>query len=205
MSPPQPPELLPPDSREAREENWQRMSEYFDEVSAGQKIPIEDGVRDAVIGLNIHGVITNASDEGHAERLHAAPWIQFTMSDDEDLHKLAIELDIEADMLHAHDPNDPKLARIAEEASRRNREYEAGKAKVFQQVGALLSEFYQGRTINNWNSVLKINGFERTITPNGALIQPSLDEEQRRRNLEEYQEEMQAFGAFLKLRYLEGV
>lgn len=199
-----PPELLTAESRENREQNWLRMSEYFRTVTDRAGTPIDEKVFETVVGLNLNGVKTNASDEGHAEFLHAYPWIQFSMPDDRELAQLVDELDARTDELYASDPEQAELGRLMEEYVTRKEALDTGRGKVFQQVVTLLSAFYFGKQIEDWGKILSINAPEWMIEPNAASTQPAAEEEQRRQRLAAFQAEMQAFGRFLHQRYVDG-
>jgi hypothetical protein len=203
-------ELLPPDTREQRLANWRIMAARVAEVKDGLGRPIDAGIVEPVIALNLLGVNTTQSCEGHTtneEHGKAYPWI--------DVGRSTEEID--------------QLYEVAKQASRRNREgatQEDQNAAFIElrdvsdkirelsmkstleeskKLLELLDEFYHGRkgSIKQHLIVTYIpDGSAARLQPQGAELQEINDLEDRDALLRVYKQEMADFSAFLKNKYV---
>src|SRR5690242_14200340 len=58
------------------ERMWQVVSEKMRQTTDGLGKGIDPGIFETVVGLNVLGIPTVASCEGHLDRAMAAPWIE---------------------------------------------------------------------------------------------------------------------------------
>lgn len=62
-------------TREEKEQRWQKMAMRMDRMADGLGMPIDTGIKDTVIVLNLLGFPTSMSCEGHAYRGVHGPWV----------------------------------------------------------------------------------------------------------------------------------
>lgn len=174
-------------------EIWNAYQQTVEAIRGVLGNPVGEPVKDAVIGLNLFGIHTIFSGEGRMEDFKrvtapfidvASPKAKHLESMFEEQHKKDGYNDIEAENVRAQ-----VLIENLKERSK---------------LISILDEFYRERdvpyerrlTIESW----KDNASH--ITNEGARLQELFDENVRRQKLLEYQEEMRAFGKFLKNKYL---
>lgn len=68
-----------------KEQLWQDMAGRISRITDKLGMPIDPGIMDTVIVLNLLGIVTVQSCEGHIDHGIAAPWIFFTTSGIEEL------------------------------------------------------------------------------------------------------------------------
>lgn len=63
-------------TREGKEEYWREVEASLDDAGDNLGMKIDKGVRKAVVALNVIGLPTEMSCEGHSDRGYAHPWVQ---------------------------------------------------------------------------------------------------------------------------------
>lgn len=137
------------------------------------------------MGLNLCGINTSGSCEGHGEHGTFAPYI--------DVHAIGVGELTE------------KLRHLSDEAQRKEILWEITRMNLEERkkLLPLLSEFYKGRKVRYETQLVvqdQARGWSR-IESQGAGCQKIENEEEKRKKLQQYQEEMMAFTAFLKETY----
>lgn len=182
-----------------KEQRWEEMQKHVEGIRGREHNPVGEPVKQAVTGLNLFGVRTIFSGEGRMEdfRRATAPFI-----------------DIES-------PESPILSKEYEERNKDNgySSFPEGhsSAEETQKLIAqknleertklipLLDEFYKERR-SSYDAMLTIESLKDNVnhvTNQGARLQELNDDDTRKKNLERYQDEMRAFGEFLKKKYFE--
>ena len=138
--------------------DWKELAEEFSHVTDKIGRPIDEGIFEIVVALNMLGVHTRQSCEGHLDHGFAYPWVALL---DSNPHELDMVVD-------------------------------------------LLSAFYQDRQVGFDQRIVLVTERCR-IQSQGGISQESisLDDDERRQKLLEYQSEMEAFSAFLRNRIIE--
>jgi len=169
----------------------------------------DERIRDTVTALNLSGINTTASCEGHIDDGVAAPWVDIAVEMTEglaNLSKKADDLQESADHLFEEMQN-------YHEARRLLSEYETIKDQIWYvnlqetvELGNLLEEFYAKRAVK-FRIKLVINVYGRGVgrlISQGGLYQEAFTKEMQAKYLEEYRQEMREFGLFLKGKWIIG-
>lgn len=178
-----------------KNKQWQQMWERYRET--------DSGVRETVAALNLLGINTMASCEGHMTHGESAAWIDVAAEMTEELanlNKQADELQERAGLLLKELDNDHPAHKLWAE-------YEVVRDQILKinlqmttKLEDLLREFYKNREIDiRVKLVINIygRGVGRLISQ-GGLYQEAYEKEQQRKFMEEYLQEMKEFGKFLK-------
>lgn len=201
-----PPPLLPSDTLENRLSNWSTMRTYIDTIGDRLGMGIDEGVKDTIVALNLNGIETSQSCEGHLDRAIAAPWIDISVKQTSELTILHSQADLalnRAEQRELEGADEKELDSLYSEYHRLSKE--AGKAQIelVKKASALLSEFYAERKVTyDQMLVIQLQGRGGRIQPNGTPVQEIRDEAERTENLRLYQQEMAQFTEFLKKKYL---
>lgn len=186
-------------SKSERVRQWEERRAVVEAIRGALGNPVGEPVKESVIGLNLLGVRTIFSGEGRMEDFTriTAPFI-----DVESPEAKRLEDDFEKN--HKEDKEGGLNAFNAIEAEDAREQVLLENLKERAKLIVLLDEFYRGRevpyeqrlTIESWKDNIS------HITNEGARLQGLFDEGVRRQKLLTYQEEVRAFGEFLKQKYL---
>lgn len=219
-----PREVQTPEQLAKREQKWEATRQEVREMSDRLGEKVDSGIEETVVALNVSGIRTNASCEGHAERDIGAPWVDIAADPDmyEEQHEGENEMIRQVAERHGIDPNElwvPENRAAEEEYGQRLRglpltpEFKAWaeeNKQLAEKLQTLLDEFYQDRDVPEAQrlAIEKIayfyrlhNGGEDYRTDTGELT----DEERETlaQRLPTHQAEMEEFAAFLKERLIE--
>jgi len=184
--------------------------QYWDEVTASMSkvtdklgMPIDQGIFDTVVALNVLGISTSMSCEGHLNHGRAAPWIRFHAKGIDQLRAQAKEATNQCQRTKAECAPAEEIEKWASEAFRLSREANTTCFQEPKRVMDYLGVFYCDRHVPyDRQLLLKVDSFgNSTLTVHGEPFQPLQILEVRAQNLTKYQEEMQMFTAFLKQAY----
>ncbi len=70
-----------------KELRWQEMTKYCSHITDRLGQPIDQGILETVIALNVLGIPTVQSCEGHVDHGICAPWVFFTSTSLDDFHE----------------------------------------------------------------------------------------------------------------------
>ncbi len=189
-----------------KQQRWDRSTEEFTHMADKLGKPIDQGILETVIVLNLLEVKTVQSCEGHMEWGVAAPWIdiepsvpkqvsdtQFKNADE--MFKKAIEIE--------KIPHNGKKAADMFALSRTMFD-EARKPlrELYAKCCILFNQFYSGRAVS-YDRILTCTHYARRLRLEsiGAFLQPINEPSIKKPKLVEYQDEMKEFTAFLKKIY----
>ncbi len=179
---------------------WEDLEKHFARVVDGCGTKIDPGIMNAVVAFNAAGINTTASCEGHLDWGNAHPWIRagvvgIDVSELEDEQRRALKAYQNA---------------AGEDRTKLCDEYYAITARVQKlhvqeelKLTKYLDAFYKQHDMDYDRHLI----IERTISgecvlqSHGADLQNIRSQEEKVAKLKEYQDEMQAFAAFLKRRF----
>jgi len=186
---------------------WQATTQKFLNTSDDLGKDIDPKILDTVIALNLLGVSTSQSCEGHLDRALAGPWIILGTPTDLEVETVKTQMNTvyqEANQIKTTKPND--FARDENYIQKMELYRELQKKTVvptqknIQKLIPLLEEFYQARQLPYLNRLI-ISSEDSPIPRlrnQGLYLQDIVVNEARIANLLAFQEEMLAFTNFLK-------
>jgi len=168
---------------------WQKVKAWAERVTDALGNHIDPGIMDTVILLNLLGIHTVSSCEGHLDR-ELTPNVMFYDPGADDLEDQFIDM---------RDHSDPEYKRMLDECIRLN-------FKEVQRINPLLDEFYQDRLVPFTQRLILLPMY----TGGGLLVcqgvgrSPDLsvsDPMELQHILKVNQSEMRAFTEFLSRKY----
>jgi hypothetical protein len=220
-----------PPSRRDMEESFATESETLWKAKAAEiekrtdalDSPIDRRIKDPVIALNLLGIPTAASCEGHAMHGSAAPWIEIAapgepeqryINEKQIFQIIANKYGIKYEDLRRGSP-DAAWAEASYEASRNDetpeyKQWREANQDIAQKLVAILKQFYSDReappdvqiilTINEWGTHTMHNKGEDYKNNTEQLS--SEERLERLKRLRHYQSEFHNFTEFLRKHYL---
>lgn len=183
---------------------WQEIATQLANTTDLTGRPIDAGIMEMVIALNVLGVQTNSSCEGHLDGGHAAPWVDFHAVGTEAVRRQASEANRalrEAEEQGAAPEQIEKLTReVFRLASAEQVTYYKGAWLVHQ---ALEAFYEQHQSPYDLQLYLHSDSFGYSrLQSHGIDYQPQRPHDLQADKLTQYQQEIQAFTHFLKTTYL---
>jgi hypothetical protein len=154
-----------------------------------ERLQAGTSIKEGVIALNVFGIQTSGSCEGHIDRGTNAPWIDVQAERSQASEGQMKEL------LQDREKNKEELKALSAEIERKNL---AEQRKLFPH----LDEFYRNRDVPFHRRLIIGSVRFGRLESQGARLQKIEDDTTKRERLNEYQAEMSAFIAFLKDKYL---
>jgi len=189
-------------AKKQKEQAWKQCADRLGHMTDKLGKPIDPGIFNTVVALNLFAIHTTQSCEGHLDHGIAAPWVELQIPETNEHKTLRMNTHQLADRIEAleHEERpDEELAPLYQELHRLKREMRRPQLEELQKVMHLLAEFYQNKPVT-YDRLLTIRG--NRIETQGTQFQEIIAPEERRQKLLEYQAEMQTFTAFLKNKYL---
>jgi hypothetical protein len=208
-------------SQEKRK-TWLEMLEKIEHVCDALGFPIDTNIRETVVALNLSGMPTSASCEGHTDRGRGAPWITVEaqgrpgerfIGEDEIFQRTAQKYHVsEKEVKKGQNHEAWKEAMNLAVANGETEEFQAWRKQsqlLLHKLHTILEDFYQGRAVEPGLRLEVVSNTEGTFNiRNGRddyeRRSRALTEDQRlalRVRLAGYQKEMKAFTDFLKEKY----
>lgn len=164
------------------------MSNRAEKTKDKLDLTIDEGIKVATTALNVLGVNTTASCEGHLDHGTNAPYVDVEASEARGLAKRLDDAEGQK--------KDAEAENIFSEIERKNLEER-------KKLIPYLDEFYDGRNVS-YDTRLIIRPLARhwsRIESQGVDLQEIADEKEKAQKLESYQKEMKDFAEFLKRKY----
>ena len=202
-----------------KQEMWDTMSSEVNHWVDGVGYPIDTEIKDTVIALNLMGIETEASCEGHLDRGLSYPWIDIQIYPPE-VKKMMLELsDIQEQLskeeillktkfphLSYNDFYDIPEGENLKNLNKKHRVIAESmtqmQIKCLEPLNQLLNQFYENRVTSYDNTLVIQNDSFARLRSIGADRQQIRSPEQQLRNLNEYREEMNAFTIFIKQKFM---
>jgi hypothetical protein len=175
---------------------WQQALEDVDKITDRLGKGIDPGIRETVAILQLLGLHTRASCEGHLHWGEPAPWVDFESPEVRTLRHQRDHLCERLDQLPEGDPACQQLEERVKKLSQEMRKHDAWEIK---KLIPSLDAFYRERRVA-YDVRLIINHHNRLINQ-GVYLQPGEGSTRQTAKLRAYQEEMTAFTAFLKQQF----
>lgn len=190
--------------KDLREQQWTQCADRLRLITDALGKPIDTGIFDTVVALNIFDIHTTQSCEGHAEHGTLAPWVEIQAPETDETKKLRKRVartmqTIEA--LEKQGKSDEELNGLYQTFHRLNEELRRPQLEEIQKVMILLEKFYKDRQVD-YSQLLIIHG--NRLESQGAQLQSIIPSDERGQKLDLYQKEMKSFTEFLKGMHLIG-
>lgn len=191
---------------EQKEQEWEEMAARVDKVTDGLGKPVDAGIKEAVIVLNLSGFGTSASCEGHLAWGVGGPWVDIVPQGIEGLLDRYHHALVAIDKAHKQEKTKEQsqhLEALYEEMRGIHKEAEEPLSTLGSKLLTCLAAFYQDRLIPYERMlVFHPSAMNYRLECYGAYLEKKIaDLPPRAETLLGYQEEMRAFTAFLKARY----
>jgi hypothetical protein len=174
---------------------WKQKLSEMDHLQDGLGTGLDQGIKETVAVLQLLGVHTRASCEGHIDHGIAAPWIDVESPNPvlADFRRFSIKFSEMADALEA----DGEVAdAVYEKLHDLRKRISYIEALEYKKLIPYLDEFYLGKDV--YYEERLIIDFRGRLICQGALLQPAEAKETQAIRLQAYQEEMRDFTEFLK-------
>lgn len=203
----------------SKQEMWDGMSNDVDHWIDGIGYPIDKGIKEIVVALNMMGVKTLASCEGHFDHGYSYPWIDIDPFSPEvqkwmaDLISKMEQIQNEEKKLEAkfpdlsfraitQQPEAETLMSLYGESHIISQACDKAKMKCLQSMVKLIDQFYENRNVS-YDKMLVIDFDCGRVQSNGVRMQIIRSNEEQNKKIVEYREEMQALALFLKTKFME--
>jgi len=208
-----------------KEQKWHTLAAHFYETADCLGHPIDPGIKETVIALNVLGLPTIASCEGHTDHGISAPWVEIALPGEPEEH-FAGEKKIYEEIAKKYGVpfEDVKRGTHAEawlaalrEASKNQETTEhlawqkANTELMRTKIIPLLEEFYKDRVVSDAVRISVSEGIGAFRIYNGghdyAPVPEPITEGARRAlaaRIKIYRAEMAAFAEFVKQKFFSG-
>jgi hypothetical protein len=180
---------------------WKQKLLEMEHVQDHLGTGLDEKIMETVAVLQLLGLHTRQSCEGHIDHGIAAPWVAIESRDPklEVLRGFYSKLSKKADELEDLEDTDIKAEVVYDGMHKINKHIDRIEALEYQKLIPYLEEFYQGRTVS-WEQRLILDS-HGTLICQGAILQPAETQEMQTLRLQAYQEETFAFTQFLKRKF----
>jgi hypothetical protein len=200
-----------PASEVQKQQRWEEIKKEFTTVSDKLGQEIDPGILDTVVGLNVLGVNTFQSCEGHSDHATGAPYIDIEAKRTPELEMLETQATTAYRQADEAFRGLPPSQETPEEIKQlliqaRQLQAEASKPQLQERQKAMnyLDEFYRDRQVPYDRRLIIVPLFqfgESRIESQGAGLQSIASPDVKQQKLLEYQAAMKEFANFLKGKY----
>jgi hypothetical protein len=182
----------------AQQKRWELKLSEVDALRDRLGKSVDRGIRETVAILQLIGLHTWQSCEGHLDWGLPAPWVRLYVPETEKLREEIIPLN---DWLEEHDEDTVEYDQILQKLNRLREQEGRYEAHAWTILFSFLETFYrQYPTVSYEHQiVLHLNG---RLTIQGLLLQGARDTATQALKLHEYQEEMRRFTQYLTEQFL---
>ena len=190
---------------ETKADMFQKMKRKLKRTGDRLGRPIDEGIFDVVLYLNLLGIETEASCEGHLDHGVAAPWIDFVPPTTALYRKLQKKADVQYESIRAAVEEGDTQGHIQTLQMAHGETMERISILLkqsIQPVMKLLSEFYTQHRCNYEYMLTFRNAWQfARLTNVGEMFQDIRDKNEQKKHLIHYQKEMQEFMSFLRMKW----
>lgn len=175
---------------------WDEKAKEVDQWTDALGMPVDAGIKPLVIALNLEGIKTIASCEGHLDRALAWPWV------DLDLETAQTAALAQEWIKIFKERTKEKFEAVREELMALNDKLNKAQAEAQQPLMQLLREYYKTNFVS-YDRILVTTKFDRAeksiyrLRNQGAEFEQLWSPEEKAEKLKEYQDEMHNFAQFL--------
>jgi len=190
---------------EARKQcrTWDEMATLCQRVADRLGTPLDPHIFEIVVALNLLGIVTIASCEGHEDHGTHAPYIDIKAQDGQEAEQAEREAWQHSDQLRQQGASQEEFAAARALVWPLKKQAQAYQLEVRASLLRYLDAFYADRSASaDQRLALQYHGYRTRLESQGAGLQEGRTEEERVHKLQEYQEEMASFSAFLKERWV---
>jgi hypothetical protein len=184
-----------------KQQQWDHFAREVDSWTDGLGSPIDPGIKETVIVLNLLGFPTRQSCEGHLDHGNANPWIDLSL--DHQPQIVVLQDQVSAFVrteLTEQLPEGVQLKPAFDRFEYLRFVYQKEANRYFQPLFELLDEFYQTHEASEDDRLsILVEGVIR-LSSSGGRLQEQRSESERAAKLQSYRDEMNAFTQFLKQR-----
>jgi metal-dependent amidase/aminoacylase/carboxypeptidase family protein len=186
-------------TREQKEQRWQEIAARVDKITDRLGNPVDEGIKETVIVLNLLGFPTIMSCEGHLDHEYG-PWVNMQPKGVAALEEQWRQANRAAQA--AREQGAPFTKDLSETLRAAQQALDTPVLQLAMQLMTYLIAFYAERVVPH-DRRLVINEFVAgfSLKCHGTFLQKVVEPPLRAVKLREYQEEMRTFTAFLKARY----
>lgn len=194
--------LTPEGQQDLKQRRWNDAALMVEGFRDGLGLKVDEGIKETVVALIVSGFKTRQSCEGHLNRAIAAPWVDIQVEGTEELQSQVNQAFNDAEAAERAGKSNDELDELFSRANTLHKEAQRPMLKEASRVMELLNVFYSNRQVSN-DRRLTINPFGSffRIESEGSFLQDIANDQTKNEKLQEYQEEMRTFTAFLKERY----
>ena len=193
-------------TQEEKHQRWQEMHTRVMHMTDRLGKHVDPGIVETVVVLNLHGISTRQSCEGHLDHGTRAPWVDVRDMGIVERQDEVVRMFQRASQMRQQQGNDSSEAvQLYQEAQKAAEEVKRQNLVIRRTLMNYLAAFYEPRHVPfDVRLVIQARGYgESRLESQGADFQETALPEMRESKLAEYQQEMQAFTAFLKERYVQ--
>lgn len=179
----------------AQQEHWRALTREYTHITDEYGTSIDPGILEVVIACNAFGIHTVASCEGHLQHGPAYPWLHIGASGVDDL-RAQLHLSLE----NSHEGLAKSVVPFSDETKRLRLALRQAHAQEEGKLRNALEQFYAQHPCRYDRHLIIAHTLvgECSLFPSGGELQVLRSPSLRQEKLEEYRQEMAAFGAFLK-------
>lgn len=181
----------------AKQKKWEEQLKKIETLKDGLGKGVDEGIKETVAAMQVLGILTRQSCQGHLNWGEAAPWVR--MDFPPEIHALSRQYSELFDVFDKISEGDKDFQRVADEFHKVGREEKRLRALELKKLTLFLEDFYAERNVPyDQRLILDARG---ELTNQGGFLQITENESQRGENLYRYQSEMKAFTEFLKQKF----
>lgn len=190
-----------------KEAQWVQMVEHCRRVVDKLGQPIDEGILETVVALNLLGIHTIASCEGHLAYGAYAPWIDIQTPGVKEAQKLVSDAFKDCDeQVEAGKLSPIELGQLYAHARQLDQQTEEKYLAERNKLMEYLAHFYMNRhSPHDRMLTIQHRPASARLESQGAYFQRVASDERRAQKLPEYQEEMREFTVFLKELFLRDI
>lgn len=182
-----------------KKNQFDKAREQFSKSTDTLGQPIDTGILETVVILNLIGLNTSQSCEGHESWGNSFPWVDIKPVEDEKYLEAKEHLKNLTSKLMQSDPHDPKTDELSQKRLEAEVKYQKPTLDIARDIITLLSKFYGINQSVSYENQIYVNysGASLRLQSHGSVYQSTLSHSERNSKLKEFQDEMHNFTEFL--------